>query len=100
MDDIKLPPLPYPQLPGNDYTASDMYEYARAHEKAVVAALQMKSVESAARELALWAHGEVGADPELTPGLKQLLEHFGISDDAPAALQSQGIEAYLKEQKG
>lgn len=29
-DDIKLPPLPYPQIPGNDYTASDMHAYAIA----------------------------------------------------------------------
>lgn len=26
----KLPPLPYPQMPGNDYTASDMQAYALA----------------------------------------------------------------------
>ncbi|KAA5921330.1 hypothetical protein F1536_23080 [Achromobacter xylosoxidans] len=25
---IKLPPLPYPQIPGNDYTAADMRAYA------------------------------------------------------------------------
>ena len=30
MTEIKLPPLPYPQIPGNDYTASDMHEYATA----------------------------------------------------------------------
>lgn len=52
-------------------------------------ALQSHSIAPAARELALWAYGEVGADLELTPGLAQLLQHFGISDDAPAALQSQ-----------
>lgn len=28
--DIKLPPLPYPQMPGNDYTVSDMKDYAIA----------------------------------------------------------------------
>lgn len=27
---IKLPPLPYPQIPGNDFTASDMQAYAIA----------------------------------------------------------------------
>ena len=27
---IKLPPLPYPQIPGNDYTAKDMQDYATA----------------------------------------------------------------------
>lgn len=53
------------------------------------AALQSQPIESAAREIALWAYGEVGADPELTPGLAQLLHHFGISDDVPVALQSQ-----------
>lgn len=30
MNEIKLPPLPYPQIPGNDYTAKDMHDYARA----------------------------------------------------------------------
>ena len=30
MDANKLPPLPYPQMPGNDYTASDMHAYAQA----------------------------------------------------------------------
>src|SRR5699024_4328975 len=33
-DDIKLPPLPYPQIPGNDYDPKDMQEYARAAIKA------------------------------------------------------------------
>lgn len=33
---IKLPPLPYPQIPGNDYTAADMRAYA---EQAVREAL-------------------------------------------------------------
>jgi hypothetical protein len=27
---FELPPLPYPQMPGNDYTAKDMHEYALA----------------------------------------------------------------------
>ena len=30
MDANKLPPLPYPQMPGNDYPASDMHAYAQA----------------------------------------------------------------------
>ena len=29
MTEIKLPPLPYPQIPGNDYTAKDMQDFAR-----------------------------------------------------------------------
>lgn len=30
----ELPPLPYPQMPGNDYTAADMRKYAEAAVKA------------------------------------------------------------------
>lgn len=33
-DDIKLPPLPYPQIPGNYYTAEDMEEFALTAIKA------------------------------------------------------------------
>lgn len=39
MTEIKLPPLPYPQIPGNDYTAKDMHEYATA---AIEACLQAR----------------------------------------------------------
>ena len=30
LESQKLPPLPYPQMPGNDYTAEDMRKYAQA----------------------------------------------------------------------
>lgn len=50
-------------------------------------AMQTHPIAPAARELALWAYGEVGADPELTPRLAQLLQHFGISD-SPDTIRS------------
>ncbi|MGR8759470.1 hypothetical protein PVB08_22395 [Bacillus thuringiensis] len=41
MSDVKLPPLPYPQMPGNDYTAADMRAYAeQAVRKARNAAIE------------------------------------------------------------
>jgi hypothetical protein len=30
LESQKLPPLPYPQMPGNDYTAEDMRKYAQS----------------------------------------------------------------------
>ena len=30
LESQKLPPLPYSQMPGNDYTAEDMRKYAQA----------------------------------------------------------------------
>jgi hypothetical protein len=27
----KMPPLPYPQMPGSDYSAADMHQYARRY---------------------------------------------------------------------
>ena len=33
-DEIDLPPLPYPQIPGNDYDPRDMWDYALAAIKA------------------------------------------------------------------
>lgn len=35
---IKLPPLPYPQMPGNDYTAADMRAYAEQAVREALAA--------------------------------------------------------------
>lgn len=35
---IKLPPLPYPQIPGNDYTAADMRAYAEQAVREALAA--------------------------------------------------------------
>jgi hypothetical protein len=31
-----MPPLPYPQMPGNDYSAADMHKYARRYALAVL----------------------------------------------------------------
>lgn len=44
---IKLPPLPYPQMPGNDYTAADMRAYA---EQAVREALASTPVAGEAQQ--------------------------------------------------
>ncbi|MEC6413638.1 hypothetical protein ACOTJC_29020 [Achromobacter xylosoxidans] len=38
MSDVKLPPLPYPQMPGNDYTAADMRAYAEQAVRDALAA--------------------------------------------------------------
>jgi len=37
-----LPPLPYPQMPGRDYTGSDMQAYARAAVRAALAQQQQQ----------------------------------------------------------
>jgi hypothetical protein len=31
-----MPPLPYPQMPGSDYTGADMHKYARRYALAVL----------------------------------------------------------------
>lgn len=38
---ITLPPLPYPQMPGNDYTAADMRAYAEQAVREALAALKI-----------------------------------------------------------
>lgn len=40
---IKLPPLPYPQIPGNDYTAADMRAYAEQAVRDALAAQEVKA---------------------------------------------------------
>ncbi|WP_238920902.1 DUF551 domain-containing protein [Achromobacter xylosoxidans] len=45
---IKLPPLPYPQIPGNDYTAADMRAYAaQAVREALAAQSEWMPIETA-----------------------------------------------------
>lgn len=70
---IKLPPLPYPQMPGNDYTASDMHDYARA---AVKAALQSQDREDDPLQPA--ADWLLRASPDSFPNATELQAHLMI----------------------
>jgi len=39
---MTLPPLPYPQFPGNDYTSKDMHDYGQACHDAVIKEIQSR----------------------------------------------------------
>jgi hypothetical protein len=39
-----MPPLPYPQMPGSDYTAADMHQYARRYALEVLMRIDAESV--------------------------------------------------------
>lgn len=47
-------------------------ELARAIELAVLQSSEIRQLREAAEELADWAEHEVGAEPELTPGLQAI----------------------------
>jgi hypothetical protein len=39
-----MPPLPYPQTPGNDYTAADMHAYARRYAMEVLEQIERNAL--------------------------------------------------------
>jgi hypothetical protein len=39
-----MPPLPYPQMPGSDYTGADMHKYARRYALEVLMRIDAESV--------------------------------------------------------
>jgi hypothetical protein len=39
-----MPPLPYPQMPGSDYSAADMHKYARRYAMEVLMRIDAESV--------------------------------------------------------
>lgn len=55
---IKLPPLPYPQMPGNDYTAGDMRAYAeQAVREALASAFDARGVKNGDIRSIFLTHG-------------------------------------------
>lgn len=61
-DNMALPPLPYPQSPGGDFTAADMLAYARRAVAAAVAAAPQDDSDSVQAEPVAWQwqHDETG----------------------------------------
>jgi len=85
LESQKLPPLPYPQMPGNDYTAEDMRKYAQAAVLAERKACDIESLQVDAERYRRWRSDYVGADITV---MLRAIEDAWTEDEVDSAIDA------------